>query len=49
MFGLMDDFEFCKHEQLVPLSAINLSQAFLPQKNQENIPNLHHKLNFFFY
>jgi hypothetical protein len=46
MFVLLDDFEFCKHEQIVPLSAFTLSQACLPQKNQENIPNLHHKLKF---
>jgi hypothetical protein len=39
-----DVFEFCNHEKLVPLSVVALSQAYPPQKNQENIPNLHHKL-----
>jgi hypothetical protein len=32
MYGRLDDFEFCKYEQLVSLSAFTLSQAFLPQK-----------------
>jgi hypothetical protein len=46
MFGLLVVFAFCKHEKLVPLSAFTLSQACRPQKNQENIPNLYHKLKF---
>jgi hypothetical protein len=46
MFGLLDVFEFCNHEQLVPLSANSLPQAYPPQKNQENFPNLQRKIKF---
>jgi hypothetical protein len=41
-------FEFFNHEQLVPLSANLLSQAFPPRKKQENNPNLQHNIKILF-
>jgi hypothetical protein len=37
MFGISDVFEFCNHEQLVPLSAFFLSQASPPLKTKKTI------------